>query len=158
VRQLLWVDDDGPHRFRYEEAVLLEDHNWRVTWSSCVEQAVEFLACQPFASIVLDQMLPLRNEAPAVGYWGGYSVLHWLKRCKDPIPPPPIEHQQLVEGREPLKANIRAPVCIISAFEDLTVQGAIRKASPTAPIPIYAKPLELQNLERFLGCNGVHRD
>src|SRR5262245_6447499 len=142
---LLWVDDDAPHRFRYEEIVLRDEYGWSIAWAGCVQSAVTALCARPFEAIVLDQMLPLTANSRAVGYWGGYALWHWLKACQDPIPRPPPEHESLFVRHTPLSANGTAPVCIVSAFEDLTVQRAIRAACPK--IAIFAKPLELDELE-----------
>ncbi|MET0388471.1 MAG: response regulator [Polyangiales bacterium] len=152
---LLWVDDDGPHRFKYEEVVLREDHGWQITWSRSIEGAIDALATRRFDAIVLDQMLPLADDSAAAGYWGGYALLHWLKGCKEPTPQPPPEHARRFVGKTPHPGNAEARVCIVSAFEDLTVQKAIRTVCPQ--IAIFPKPLELERLEEFLAAQEPER-
>lgn len=146
--RLLWVDDDGPDRFRYEEAVLIEDRGCQVGWAATVAQALERLRREPYDAIVLDQMLPFTEHSPVTDYWGGCVVLHWLKLSSYPPTAPPPEHPQLFAGEPPLLANVQAPVCFVSAFMDDDVHRELLRACNL--LRIFAKPLDLDVLERFL--------
>jgi CheY-like chemotaxis protein len=145
--RLLWVDDDGPNRFRYEEAVLKEDRRCAVDWASNVEHALSLLRTEAFDAIVLDQMLPLTEHSTASDYWGGCVVLHWLKLSSYPATAPPTLQPALFRA-PPLPANVAAPVCFVSAFSDDDVHRELLRADRT--LPIFAKPLDLDLLEGFL--------
>lgn len=146
--RLLWVDDDGPARFRYEEAVLKEDRGCQVGWAASVAAALHALRSELYDAIVLDQMLPITDSSPVSDYWGGCVILHWLKLSSYPPTAPPSEQPQLFQGPPPIAANVAAPVCFVSAFNDDDVHRELLRAC--ADMPIFAKPLELAVLERFL--------
>jgi CheY-like chemotaxis protein len=137
---LLWVDDDAPDRFRYEEVVLREDYDWHVTWCQHVDGAASHLTDRTFDAVVLDQMLPLTADSNAVGYWGGYALLHWMRESGGRAPGLPSEHEEILRNRRPHPSNSQTRVCIISAFDDIQVKTAIRAISPK--IDIFPKAAE----------------
>jgi CheY-like chemotaxis protein len=145
--RLLWVDDDAPERFQYEATVLLEDYKIEVAWARSVAEAIQLLRTQQYEAIVLDQMLPFSSGSLMTDYWGGCVVLHWLKRSKYPSAAPPAEDPSVFIGA-PLAANMQAPVCVVSAFNDDDVHRELQRACER--LQIFPKPLDLEMLEEFL--------
>src|SRR5215211_6192631 len=78
-KKLLWVDDDGERRFRYERRILQQE-GWEVVWAEDINKAREALAIQDFGALILDQSLPFVKDGTPTGIEGGYLLLHWLRR------------------------------------------------------------------------------
>lgn len=141
---LLWIDDDGPDRFLYEEYVL-QGKGWRVVWATSVREALEILGKDGFDAILLDQMLPLNPGplAPA-DVWSGCLLLYWLRGMARPPAAPQVEEPDVFGYVSPLSSNRAIKVIIVSAFHDDEVEEAIRAAE--ASIPIVKKPIDLEKL------------
>jgi CheY-like chemotaxis protein len=141
---LLWIDDDGPERFLYEEYVL-QGKGWRVVWATSVREALEILSKEGFDAILLDQMLPLNPGplAPA-DVWSGCLLLYWLRGMLRPSAAPQVEEPDMFGDISPLLSNRLNKVIIVSAFHDDEVEEAIRTVE--ASISIVKKPIDLDKL------------
>lgn len=141
---LLWIDDDGPGRFLYEEYVL-QGKGWRVVWATSVREALEILGKDGFDAILLDQMLPLNPGplAPA-DVWGGCLLLYWLRGLLRPSAAPQVEEPDVFGYVSPLASNRATKVIIVSAFHDDEVEKAIRSAEVS--MQIVKKPIDIDYL------------
>lgn len=148
-RALLWIDDDGPDRFPYEEYMLAES-GWKVVWATSVRDALKKLSEDRFDAILLDQMLPVDPGplAPA-DVWSGCLLLYWLRDLTRPAAAPQAETPNVYGDGDPLEANRKAKVVIVSAFHDDEVEGAINAADNT--IQIVKKPVDLELLNAAIG-------
>jgi hypothetical protein len=150
-RVALWVDDDGPERFPYEE-FLLERSGWKVRWASSVAEAMERLRRDCFDAVVLDQFLPLRSSETGhgAGAWGGCLLLYWLRGVPPPAGAPETTALDEDKGGNdpPREENRGVRVVIVSAFFDAEVAAAISDLPGT--VAAFAKPIEVQALIDYL--------
>lgn len=149
TRSLLWVDDDGPRRFRYESR-LLRQRNWEPVWAVDIATAVGELTARRFAALILDQSLPFYRNSTPTGIEGGYVLLHWLRRGT-----PPTQHNLQGQGdvftrpSVPHSGNVDLPAIIISGNYDVDLAERIYSISKAdAEIEIAPKPIDE---EVFLG-------
>lgn len=146
---ILWIDDDGPRRFVYEEKRLRKEH-WEVTWARGVEEAVEALASREFLAILLDQMLPMGDPIrDRANVWQGCLLLYWLRGRDFPSHAPAIAEWREVGKRAPLATNRRAKMIVVSAYYDSEVDAAIRAIEPG--LISIAKPIDASALVNALG-------
>jgi CheY-like chemotaxis protein len=145
-RTYLWIDDDGPDRFLYEE-YRLREAGWTATWAENIHDAVHALANTPYSAMILDQMLPvegLRNAQPFAERlgWGGAALLYWLRG--EPLPPNcPAEVNEILAphfATPPLADNRQIPVVCLSAYANPEVRIALERMSAGPPLQL-AKPV-----------------
>jgi CheY-like chemotaxis protein len=150
-RVVLWVDDDGPERFLYEE-FMLERNGWTVRWANSVAEAKERLRSECFDAMLLDHFLPLQSPATEDGTdaWGGCRLLYWLRGLRLPagVPETAVLEECAVEEGAPREENRNLKVVIVSALFDDEIDAAIRHL-PGA-IPTLRKPIWLQELKDHL--------
>ena len=148
-RILLWIDDDGPDRFPYEEYMFIQS-GWKVVWATSVREALSKLGKDRFDAILLDQMLPLDPGplAPA-DVWSGCLLLYWLRGLPRPAAAPQVEDPNVFGEFVPLESNREVAVVIVSAFHDDEVEQAITTAEMT--ISIVKKPIDLDRLNEAIG-------
>lgn len=146
-QELLWIDDDEPERFVYEQRRLRQE-GWRTTWARSVEHACERLAHQPFDSILLDQMVAPDGALGHLMMWSGCRLLYWLRQSAT-TPPWPQEDRSwsILAQRVPLERNRTCPVTLVSAYRNVALLEATRRAgSQDASIKILAKPFDVDAL------------
>jgi CheY-like chemotaxis protein len=151
-RVLLWVDDDGPDRFLYEEYMLTR-RGWSVVWATSIRDALEKLGNGEFNALLLDQMLPLDPGplAPA-DVWGGCLLLYWLRGKDWPSAAPQAGEPDVFRSVAPLESNRSIPVIIVSAFHDDEVEEAIKAAEPA--MQTVKKPIDFNTLISKLGSDA----
>jgi CheY-like chemotaxis protein len=143
-RALLWVDDDGPDRFLFEEFMLTR-RGWKVVWATSIRDALQKLGTNVFDAILLDQMLPVDPGPLApTDVWGGCLLLYWLRGMERPLAAPEVEEPDAFREVEPLASNRSITIVIVSAFHDDEVEEAIKSAA--ASIEIVKKPIDLDKL------------
>jgi len=148
--RLLWVDDDGEKRFRYERRIL-QQQGWEVIWAEDIDMACSLLTTEEFGALILDQSLPFIKEFTPTGIEGGYLLLHWLRRGNLP------EQFDLPQGDTPSQpgpprpANQRLPVLFVSAYYDEELRWQMEKLNgDSGPVDIVSKPVDQQDLHRFV--------
>jgi hypothetical protein len=148
VRFLLWIDDDGPGRFLYEEYMLTK-RGWSIVWATSVRDALERLGSEGFAAIMLDQMLPLDPGPLApTDVWSGCLLLYWLRGRPRPAAAPQAEDPDMFLEFSPLGGNRSSTVIIVSAFHDDEVEEAIKAIEPS--MQVIKKPIDLDKLITML--------
>lgn len=148
--RLLWVDDDGEERFRYEQRIL-GARNWEIAWALDLLDAAEKLSTSPFDALVVDQSLPLRKGGEPTRIEGGYTLLHWLRRGEAPPGGEFDDFRRPLNGKQALGENRCLPVLIVSAFFDEDLDAKIRQISPEdQEILIAPKPLDEYSLRSYI--------
>jgi CheY-like chemotaxis protein len=147
--RVLWIDDDGPERFEYEECVIKEELNQDVVWADTARVALDKLRQERFDAILLDQMIRLAEyEEPDV--WGGCRILRWLRGASQ-SKVAPLAGVDETWGAPALEANRRVPVLVVSAFFDPDVLGEMRSASEIDwDLRASPKPIRLEEIQLFL--------
>lgn len=144
--EALWVDDDGPERFMYEQYVL-ERQGWRIRWALNMLEASDCLKDQFFSVVIMDQMFPILDDEPSV--WGGYLLLAWLRGEKEIDPAAPCLPAELCQS-EPLEGNRTSVVIIASAFFDKETSDALGRLPHQAKTIVIPKPIHTDSLMRAL--------
>lgn len=153
-RRILWVDDDGPDRFRYAESMLRRD-GWEVEWAQDVVSAARRLTTQSYDAVLLDQETPLEpNDTKS--RWAGCILLHWLRsNASAPLGLPSLElarHARMMRVGKPLADNVSVRVVVVSDYDPPELMAALRTASNNdVELPILPKPLNLEELRALLG-------
>ncbi|HNC96873.1 MAG TPA: hypothetical protein PLA94_03415 [Myxococcota bacterium] len=152
-RRILWVDDDGPDRFRYAESRLKRE-GWEVEWAQDVFSAAQKLSKDAYEGVILDQETPL-DPNDSRSRWAGCILLHWLRGNSSPPPGlPPLElsrHGRIALAGRPHTDNLHCPVVVISDYDAPGLITALRSASPAdVELPILPKPLKLEDLRSLL--------
>jgi CheY-like chemotaxis protein len=147
-RTVLWVDDDGPQRFLYEEFVLTRS-NWDTRWANSVEEAMEQLRNYRFDSIIVDQCVPLLRAGWTEDAWGGCRLLYWLREL---YPPPRAPESRVLDNcivgkNSPLEANRKLRVIVSSAFFDNEIDTVIR--SLPGEVYFLQKPISPDRLKKY---------
>lgn len=161
--RLLWIDDDGPSRFRFERR-RLRRMGWSVDWALGLQSAVGKLSEGPFDAILVDQMLPWPDREAGesrdtkIEVWGGALLLWWLRRGRAPE-----ALGSAVESRyadmwtvQPAAANRAVPAVVLSAFDDPDVRRQMLKVCDAGEggcafdTPVWTKPVDLDALMAFL--------
>jgi CheY-like chemotaxis protein len=149
-KRLLWVDDDGEKRFRYERRILQKE-GWEVVWAVDIDTACSLLTTEEFGALILDQSLPFVKDVTPTGIEGGYLLLHWLRRGALP------EQFDLPQGdttskpSPPRPSNRLLPVLFVSAYFDEDLRLQMQKLNgESRPIEIAPKPLDQHELLRFI--------
>jgi CheY-like chemotaxis protein len=140
-KTLLWVDDDGEERFLYEK-YNLEKRGWRITWAFTVREAAMKLAEDSYDAVLLDQMLPPRNNEDEPSFWGGCALLYWLRgggRLQD------TRDFDFVADFIPRPHNQIIRVTLVSAFYDDQVMSYVVNA-PGPAVELVRKPIDLSHL------------
>jgi hypothetical protein len=149
-KTLLWVDDDGERRFRYERRILAKE-GWDVMWAEDINTARLLLSTDDFDALILDQRLPFEKERTPTGVEGGYLLLHWVRLG---ILPEQFELPQADNSPEfepPKETNRRLQVLFISAYYDEDLQAQMQKLNGEhGQIEITPKPVDPQDLLRFV--------
>lgn len=144
--EVLWVDDDGPDRFMYEE-YLLGRKGWVIRWACDVVTAACYLKDSRFSIVIIDQMLPIQVQGE-LSEWGGYHLLAWLRGAggqhHPEAPGLPLELHQFGT----LADNRSVPVIIVSAFSDETIEDATRRLPCQASTAAIPKPIDISRLMR----------
>jgi CheY-like chemotaxis protein len=145
---ILWIDDDGPRRFVYEQK-LLERDGWQVSWAGGVAEAVDALASRSFLAVLLDQTLPMGSPlSDRANVWQGCLLLHWLRGKPFPSQAPQIDEWERMGRLAPLDENRAARVILVSAYYDHEVDAAIRQIEPH--LVSIVKPIDAASLVRAL--------
>lgn len=154
---ILWIDDDGPRRFRNELKQLAKE-GWKVDWARGVIEAVEALASRVFFAVLLDQTLPMKDPLnDRVNVWQGCLLLHWLRGRPFPSRAPEIREWQSVGQQAPHSENRLAKMILVSAYFDKEVDAATREIEPD--LISIVKPIDagaLVNALRSLRENQLH--
>lgn len=150
---IIWVDDDDPNRFIYEQK-LIEARQATLVWAHTPEEAAERLAQDAYDAVILDQFMPFNAGARDRSPWAGYILLCWL-RCLDA--PNNIEQevreavQHLRDTYTPARLEGETPVLILSAFHDRDVEEAMQlMQSQGGRIPFIPKPADHRQLMSWL--------
>jgi CheY-like chemotaxis protein len=129
--RVLWVDDDGPTRFRYEER-FLQGAGVAIDWAVTLQTARKRLRERNYDFILLDMFVP-DGSSSQLDPLGGLKLLEQLRRCPEEL------------GNSDLVA---IPVAICSGMapleEDLAKRGIQN-------LTWLKKPLDLSKLLGFLG-------
>ena len=155
--RILWVDDDGPGRFKFAEG-LLKREGWAVDWANDAVGAAQKLRGQAYDYLILDQETPL-ELGDARNRWAGCLVLYWL-RGNSSLPPgmPRVdtERQRRVSGGGvAMPANQKMRVVIISDYDAKELLEALKLASPQdRSLVIFSKPLDTRKLLEHLNGSG----
>ena len=157
--KILWVDDDAPGRFVYEE-YLVRQAGWDLIWATDVLAAANLLCNELFDALILDQMcsffapsMPGEHLHPKHQLWSGCFLIRWLRGAQVPESAPWLSpaNQERLWGLSPLPENASVPAIIATAFHADEVERAIRGASAQdAQIDFLAKPLSEDALLDFL--------
>jgi len=152
--RILWVDDDGPGRFRYADAMLKRD-GWDIDWSHDAFSAAKRLCVHPYDVLILDQDIPLAEGEPH-SRWVGTMLLHWLRQSiRPPVELPRMEqdrYRRLLQHSPPLSPNQNTFVVAVSDYDALELLNAMRGASfQDQELPILSKPLDIARLKAVLG-------
>jgi CheY-like chemotaxis protein len=141
---ILWVDDDGPRRFPYEQG-LLERDGWQVQFAEGIGEAVEALSKRVFLAVLLDQTLPMGSAVQdRANVWQGCRLLYWLRNHTFPGHAPVISEWERVGERKPHKRNRKAAVILVSGYYDPEVDAVIRALEPE--IQSIVKPIDADAL------------
>ena len=151
--RILWVDDDGPGRFRYAEGTLKRE-GWEVDWAADAVGAAQRLGSQHYDMVILDQEAPI-DSGDLRSRWAGCLVLYWLRGSRlNPPGMPRVDHERqrrLAHGSGPLPTNQRVPVMVISDYDARELLDAMREASPQdRDLPVLSKPLDMIRLKGLL--------
>lgn len=125
ARRLLWIDDDGEKRFKYE-AKKLKKRGYDIQWAQTGKQAVELLELEDFDVVILDQQLPWDNDAHS-SVWGGILLLAWCRAEPRPGAAPAIKAWDGLFSRDSRKKNIDSKILVVSAFYDDRIAEAREK-------------------------------
>jgi hypothetical protein len=159
TKTLLWMDNDGPQRFRSYRR-WLDKQGWEVRWASTIEEAMRALCDEPIHALVLDQLVPFSGTLPdgtapdgPPKVWGGCLVA-WLLRRRRLPPHFPTEHEdQACEWLKlaPYPGNDEVPILLFSAYRDDHVEGALLEIkNGEFVVPILEKPVLLDDfIEKF---------
>jgi CheY-like chemotaxis protein len=140
-RQILWVDDDGEDRFRFE-IDCLKRIGWDIIWAKSAEKAVENLLEKSFDLVLLDQVFPFEEDGRHKDVWSGCRLLYWL-RGGDTVPskaPPYDEWARLAARKPPQNGNRDVMVIVLSAFQDDAVDAALKAIR--LPPKLLPKPVD----------------
>ena len=149
-KRLLWVDDDGEKRFRYEKR-FLQQKGWAVVWAEDIDTACLLLATEEFGALILDQSLPFVKEVTPTGIEGGYLLLHWLRQGSLPEQFDLPQGEIPVQHGLPISTNRYLPVLFISAYYDEDLRAQMQKLNGEhRSIEIAPKPVDQQDLLRFV--------
>ena len=143
---VLWVDDDGPERFMYEQFVL-ERQGWRIRWALNMLEAANYLKDMLFPVVIMDQMFPIQDDEPSA--WGGYLLLAWMRGEKEIDPAAPCLPAEICRS-EPLEGNRAAVVIIASAFFDKATSDALACLPHQAKTMVIPKPIHTDSLMRAI--------
>jgi hypothetical protein len=148
LKEILWVDDDGPSRFVYEE-YHLSRAGWRLQWANSTEEAAKYLSRVRVAGVIIDSMHPLKNYGDSPTILGGYQLLKWLKDDwsghwgnAERIPPE-------LARQKPLSENRQVPVLVVSSFYDDEVERRIQRLPQADELSWLAKPIDGVKLMAF---------
>lgn len=155
-RQLLWVDDDGPHRFRFEEKILRQK-GWSVIWASTTAYAARILAKQGVDGIITDNMHPVSAERTVAGRWGAYHLVKWLRGLREGDWGDTKQIPKSIDKYWPLESNQNLPVLIASGFFDDEVDDRIRKLPQADELSWLQKPLDDEKLIAFIEALDLTR-
>lgn len=151
--RILWVDDDGPGRFRYAEGILKRE-GWVVDWAADAAGAAKLLAQNPYQMLILDHEAPI-DGGDARTRWAGCLVLYWL-RGSTAMPPgmPRVDYERqrrVSNGSVPLPVNQKVPVVVISDYDARELLDAMKGASPQdRELTVLSKPLDIIRLKELL--------
>lgn len=150
--RILWVDDDGPGRFRYAEGILKRE-GWEVDWAADAVSAAQRLGNQRYDMVILDQEAPI--DGVDRSRWAGCLVLYWLRGTGGTPPGMPRadgdRQRRLISVPEPLPANRKAPVLVISDYDAKELIEAMKGAShQDRDLPVLSKPLDMGRLKGLL--------
>lgn len=147
--RILWVDDDGPGRFKFAEG-LLKRQGWEVDWANDAVGAAQKLRSNAYDHLILDQETPL-DVGDARNRWAGCLVLYWL-RGNGTLPPgmPKVDterQRRFSGGSAPLGSNRHMPVVIISDYDAKELLEALKSASKMDQNQVvFSKPLDTKRL------------
>ena len=150
--RLIWVDDDGPRRFAYEE-FRIRQAGWSLRWGLDLRSAAEDMAETRFHALILDQKLPYVGLEGAVGHWGGCLFLRWLRGAglPDGLTLSPVAPSRDLFQLSPLESNRDIPAILVSVYHRLDILEQTRAASPRdETIALIAKPVKIDLLLEFL--------
>lgn len=146
-RIVLWVDDDGPLRFRYERR-LLEQNGWKVKWAHDLSEALVALSTERFDALILDHHLPVDGKMSLLGLWSGATILAWLRGFRDDRL---LESGSRPGSLVPLASNRNLPTCFVSGFFDADIEETIRSNEESGLQTIMLpKPVDSEHLIDFL--------
>jgi len=146
--RLLWIDDDGPGRFPYEERQLKKG-GWEVSWAPGVYEGARSLGASAFDVLLLDQMLPWSAELrSSEEVWAGCLLFYWLRGKGRPHKMPPRDQFSHLQEMVPLSANRDLPVIVISAFFDDEIFSALHEIEPQ--LRDFSKPIDFKRLRQAL--------
>lgn len=163
-RRVLWVENDGPSRFVWEERQLHES-GWTIAWALTIEQAIDQLAVQSFDAIILDQFLPYTSSDPDARMvvdgppqaWGGCVLLWWLRRMAPPKDLPRELGDEWKKRREgwpsPLPCNTDISATVASDYDYDEIRKSLQAASLKGldtELEVLPKPIETDALLAFL--------
>jgi CheY-like chemotaxis protein len=152
---LLWIDDDAPERFMYENFVLSQN-GWEITWATSAEAGAEALRDRPFKVVILDQMLPWSTNGlgrDLAEVWAGCLLLAWLRDKRRPSKAPPREAFERLYTMNPLGANRTVPVILGSAYYDDEIMASLFEIEPQ--LPQVPKPIDCSRLLEILASVGL---
>lgn len=143
---MLWVDDEGPHKFRHT-ARIIGENGWTIEWADCVTSAVDRLANETYDDLLVDQMLPF-NEDDEPDVWNGCILIRWLRGMR----PPPgtsgnVDRDQLMR-QSPLPENAKLRAIIVSAYNEADVRKATEETE--GEIVFKIKPVTVNELLKLL--------
>jgi CheY-like chemotaxis protein len=125
--RLLWVDDDKPDKFLYEQ-MILKNEGWDIRWATTVVEAARTLSDERYQALLLDQMLPYEEDKrPDV--WSGCLLLRWLRQAELRTGNELEENYLELHELKPLRENTSMEVIVVSAYADETVEQEMRSAS-----------------------------
>lgn len=150
--RLLWIEDDEPGRFVYEER-LLTRQGWVVTWAPSVEDAARSLSKNVYDAILLDQMIAPVEVRGHLVMWSGCRLLYWLRQSTaDPPWPQEDPSWWVLHELTPLEQNRSCPVTLVSAYRNAALLDATRRASALDHgLKTFAKPIDVDTLLAHLG-------
>lgn len=124
---LLWVDDDKPDKFLYEE-MMLSNEGWGIQWATNVVEAARTLSAKKYQALLLDQMLPYeKDKRPDV--WSGCLLLRWLREAELRTGIEMEENYRELHDLKPLRENTSMEVIVVSAYADESVEQEMKSAS-----------------------------
>ena len=152
--RILWVDDDGPGRFRYAEGTLKRE-GWQVDWAADAVAAARSLGAHPYNAVILDQETPI-DAGDARSRWAGCLILYWLRGTQASPPGMPRldneRQRRLQQAAGPLPVNQNVPVVVISDYDAKELLDALKGASDQdRELTVLSKPLDINRLKEVLG-------
>ncbi len=147
-KSLLWVDDDGPGRFRYEET-LLRREGWTVIWATTTDSAAKILAKTGVDGVIADMMFPLANgDNPSI--WSGFGLIKWLRGDWEGDWGDMQQAPAVLERYKPLEDNKDVPIVVVSAFFDAGIEERLLKLPQSDELSWLPKPVNSAGLTAFI--------